>query len=100
VRIYNYDRARTILESDPDAVNRTFEKYVLFPMDAEGWYTPLVYAVTRGDAEMVRLLLERGADRNLRPPSGQTLPWMAAEGGRSKIVGLVEDGSGEDSEIG
>lgn len=94
------DRARTILDADPEAVNRAFGKYALYPMDAEGWYTPLVYAVTRGDAEMVRLLLERGADRSVRSPSGQTLPWIAAEGGRSKIVGHVEDGSAEDSAIG
>ena len=65
------ERARAILESDAGAVNRAFEKYVLFPMDAEGWYTPLVYAAGRGDAEMVRLLFEHGADSRLRSPQAR-----------------------------
>jgi ankyrin repeat protein len=82
-------RVRTILESDPEAVNRPFEKYGLFPLDAEGWFTPLVYAVGRGNMEMVQLLVERGADRAVRSPSGETLREIAAKAGHSELIELL-----------
>jgi ankyrin repeat protein len=88
-------RVRAILETDPEAVNRPFEKCGLFPLDAEGWFTPLVYAVERGNVEMVQLLLERGADRLVCSPSGETLREIAARGSHSKLVELLgSDSSG------
>ena len=45
-----------MLQDHPDAANRS----------GFGGFTPLMYAVLYGDANSVRLLLERGADPNLR----------------------------------
>lgn len=86
-------RARAILESEPEAANRPFEKYGLFPLGAEGWYTPLVYAVERGDAEMVQLLLEYGADRTVCSPSGETLHEVASRAGHGKVLELLRTDS-------
>jgi hypothetical protein len=66
------DRVQSILEEDPASLNRPFRDYELFPWDAEAWHTPLAYAVTRGREEIVRLLIERGADTTLRSPEGET----------------------------
>ena len=85
--------AQMILENDPEAVNRPFEKYGLFPLDAEGWFTPLVYAVERGNVEMVQLLLERGADALVCSPTGETLREIAARASHSKLIELLGDGS-------
>jgi len=83
------ERARAILASDPEVVNRAFEKYGVFPMDAEGWITPLVYAAGRGDAEMVRLLLDAGADATIRSPAGETVSEIAVKAGFPEIAGLL-----------
>src|ERR1700738_2018797 len=71
------DRLQGILEEDPASLNRPFREYGLFPWDAEGWHTPLAYAVMRGREGIVRLLMERGADATLRSPEGKTLSEIA-----------------------
>ncbi len=57
----NGDRkaASRLLQGHPEAVNRA----------GTGGATPLMYAVLYGDAETVRLLLQHGADANLRNQS-------------------------------
>jgi ankyrin repeat protein len=40
--------------------------------EVDGGMTPLLIAVYRGDEEMVRLLLQNGADPNLRPDPSDT----------------------------
>jgi ankyrin repeat protein len=82
-------RVRTILDSDPEAATRPFEEYGLFPLDAEGWFTPLVYAVGRGNIEMVKLLIERGAERAVHSPSGETLREIAVKAGHVELVKLL-----------
>jgi ankyrin repeat protein len=49
--------------------------------------TPLLYAVFRGDLEMVKLLLEGGADPNMPSDVGDTPLWHSSEHdfGLSKI---------------
>ena len=44
----------------------------LFYDDSGGWGTALDYACQRGNIEAVQLLLEHGADPNLRSPGGRT----------------------------
>ncbi len=76
------DRVTKIIEEEPASLNRPFRDYGLFPWDAEAWHTPLAYAVTRGgDGNMIRLLLERGADAMLRSPEGMTLRELAQKAG-------------------
>jgi hypothetical protein len=41
-------RTRTILQDDPGTLNRPFKEYPLYPIYAEDWYTPLVFAVDCG----------------------------------------------------
>ena len=55
------ERVLAILQQDPDAIRRSFQDYPLFPLYAEGWFTPLVFAVKFGQTDMVRLLLDQGA---------------------------------------
>jgi len=83
------DRVRTVLEEDPASLNRPFRDYGLFPWDAAAWHTPLAYAVTRGRAEIVALLIERGADKTLRSPEGQTLSEIAEQSGHKEIAQIL-----------
>jgi ankyrin repeat protein len=74
-------RIAAILAEDPAAIDRPFSAYPLFPMYAEGWYTPLAFAAVLGQEETVRLLLARGADGNVRAPDGRGLHQIAREKG-------------------
>jgi ankyrin repeat protein len=84
------DRVRSILEEDPASLHRPFGDYGLFPWDAEAWHTPLAYAVLRGREEIVRLLIERGADATLRSPAGATLSELARKAGHREIRLIIE----------
>lgn len=84
------DRATAILDADPAALNRAFHEYGIFPLDAEGWHTPLAYAAVRGREEMVRLLLERGADAAVQSPDGRTLGMIAQAAGHPEIAGILD----------
>jgi ankyrin repeat protein len=87
------DRVARILEEDPACLNRPFRDYGLFPWDAEDWYTPLAYAVTRGDEKISRLLLERGADATLRSLEGTTLREVAQKAGYGELVSILPEES-------
>jgi ankyrin repeat protein len=86
------ERVEVVLQEDPAALNRVFRDYGLFPWDAEAWHTPLVYAVTRGREQIVRLLIERGAVETLRSPEGETLSEIARKAGHREIA-LILDGA-------
>jgi len=58
-----------LLRQDPKVVNRK----------GPGGSTPLMYAVLYGDPDSVRLLLERGADPNLRNDGGATALMYAVD---------------------
>lgn len=61
--------------------------------DNEG-YTPLMEAVCRGRSDIVRLLLERGAEINTRTLGGYTALMFASKRGNIEIVRLlVEKGA-------
>jgi hypothetical protein len=85
-------RVQGVLEEDPVSLNRSFRDYGLFPWDAEAWHTPLAYAVTRGREEIVRLLIERGADATLRSPEGKTLSEIA-QNAAHQVIALILDGA-------
>ncbi len=84
------DRVAKVLEEDPASLNRPFRDYGLFPWDAEAWHTPLAYAVTRGDAKITRMLLERGADATLRSPEGTTLTEVAQKAGYRELASILD----------
>ncbi len=83
-------RARALLDQDPSAVNRV--------SDYGGYYlgsgAPIKNASAQGHLEIVRLLLERGADPNLPEegiaPDGHAL-YSAAANGHHEIVQLLLD---------
>jgi ankyrin repeat protein len=82
-------RVQTILQEDPEALNRLFRDYPLYPLYAEGWHTPLAFAVTRDKPDMVRFLLEREADHMVRSPEGLTLYEIAQEKGHQNIAEML-----------
>ena len=70
-----------LLTKDPQAGNRK----------GIGGSTPLMYAALYGDAEEVRLLLDSGADPNLRNDAGATaLMWAVNDSGPEKTRLLLE----------
>ena len=85
------DRLLSILEEDPDSLNRPFGDYGLFPWDAEAWHTPLAYAAMRGREEILRLMIERGADTTMRSPEGQTLSEIARKAGHEEIANILDE---------
>jgi uncharacterized protein len=84
-------RVHTILQEDPQALNRPFREYPLFPLYAEGWHTPLAFAVARDKPQMVRFLLERNADHTLRSPEGRTLYEIAQQQGHQVIADRLRE---------
>jgi ankyrin repeat protein len=52
--------------------------------------TPLMYACDNGQAEIVRLLLDRGASRKSKDSVGQTALDIAKKSGRTEIVALFK----------
>jgi ankyrin repeat protein len=89
------ERIRSILAEAADLVNCPFSGYPLYPLYAEGWYTPLVFAVVLGRVESVRVLLEQGADAALRTPDGRRLDELAQEKGNKQVAELLKQSSSE-----
>ena len=87
-------RILAILAEDPAQLNRPFRNYPLFPLYAEGWYTPLVFAVVQGRVESVRTLLSQGADATIRTPDSRTLYEFAREKGQEEIAALLKEALG------
>ena len=83
------ERVAAIVRDDSDALNRPFDKYPLYPLYAEGWHTPLAFAVTRGQAEVVRWLIDHGADATICSPEGQTLSQIAQTSGHAEIADML-----------
>jgi len=86
--IGDLDRVRELLDEDPSLANRVSE-YVTYYI---GSGAPLKNAAARGHIEIVKLLLERGADPNLREegiaPYGHAL-YSAVYNGHYEIAKLL-----------
>jgi ankyrin repeat protein len=83
-------RVQIILQEDPQTLNRPFHAYPLFPLYAEGWHTPLAFAVMRDKPRMVRCLLDRGADAGIRSAEGRTLYEIAKEKGYKEVAEMLK----------
>jgi ankyrin repeat protein len=86
------ERILTILREEPGALNRPFSSYPIYPLYAEGWYTPLASAVIGGHAETVKALLDYGADTSGRSPDGRGLYEIAREKGHEQVAALLKRG--------
>jgi ankyrin repeat protein len=86
--IGDLDRVKELLDEDPSLANRVSE-YVTYYI---GSGSPLKNAAARGHIEIVKLLLERGADPNLREegiaPHGHAL-YSAVYNGHYEIAKLL-----------
>jgi ankyrin repeat protein len=82
------DRVRELLDEDPSLANRVGDYATYYPSSG----SPLRNAATRGHMEIVKLLLERGADPNLREeeiaPKGYAL-YSAVYNGHYEIAKLL-----------
>ena len=57
----------------------------------DGGLTPLLWAIFRGDVDAVRLLLESGADPNVRPNPSDSPLWHAEDDfGLTEIAELLK----------
>jgi ankyrin repeat protein len=82
-------RVEQILESDPDALDRTLGETANLRGE-ESWCTPLVWAVGHNKPELVRLLLSRGA-KVIEAPDGETLLQAAIKNGFDEIAELLRE---------
>jgi ankyrin repeat protein len=89
VELGRIDRVEEILRDDPDALERAFAQYPLYPLYAEGWFTPLVFAVIIDKPEMVKFLVTQGANVGIPSPQGKTLRQLAEEKGSEAIAELL-----------
>jgi ankyrin repeat protein len=90
----NISRVRDLLDSDPSLIDQ---------MGADRSGTPLVHASGRGHLEMVRLLLERGANPNVpepgNAPHGRAL-YSAVYGRHFEVAKLLlEHGANPNQEV-
>jgi ankyrin repeat protein len=92
-------RVRELLNQDPSLVNRVSE-YVSYYV---GSGSPLKNAAARGHIEIVRLLLDRGADPNLREegiaPHGHALYAAVVSGHHAIAKLLLEHGAYPNPEV-
>jgi len=70
----------TLLEQRPETELNAVDEF---------GYTPLHLACDRGNIDIVRLLLEKGADRNLKDPDNLSPLELAKEAGRSDIEAML-----------
>ena len=95
----NLDRARELLDQDPALVNRLCD----YNSGYVGGGAPIKNAAARGRLEVVKLLLERGADPNLPEegiaPQGHALYSAAANGHYEVAKLLLEKGAHPNVEI-
>jgi len=97
--IGDFERVRDLLDEDPTLANRVSE-YVTY---YSGSGAPLRNAAAAGHLEIVKLLLERGADPNLPEegiaPHGHALYSAAANGYHEIVRLLLEHGAHPNPEV-
>jgi ankyrin repeat protein len=92
-------RVRELIDHDPSLVNQVSDYGSYYP----GCGAPIKNAAASGHLDIVRLLLERGADPNLPEegiaPQGHALYSAAANGHREVVILLLEYGAHPNVEV-
>ena len=88
----NLDRIAAILDKDPSRLEITLQDVLVAADEPRevGWITPLASAVERKQPGAVRLLLERGANANLKDTQGKRLLDIAKKESTAEIVNRLE----------
>lgn len=86
-------------EDDMAVVKKLFSQGNVNAKASQAGQTALMLAVSHGRQEMVRALLECGADVNIQDDEGSTALMCASEHGRSEIVKLLLETPGCDISI-
>ena len=90
-----YQIHKTALESDHEYALKLIDlKVDLNELDTDG-HTPLHWAVFRGDIDLVKLLLEAGANPNIFSADGVTPKWRARDFGLIEIDKLLGNFGGK-----
>lgn len=79
-----------IKADDVVAVQRLLEAGVDPNLDNKGAY-PLIVAVSRGNAEIVKLLIEHGSDVTIKMPTGETLIDFATSRQQFQVVEFLDE---------
>ena len=84
------DRLADLLDRHPEQMNIRFGEFRPHghPTDRD-WMTPLGFAIGNGRVDVVRLLLEQGADRSVRDASGRSYRDLAEEAGDEVVMSLL-----------
>jgi ankyrin repeat protein len=79
-----------VLRSDVEAIKQAIASGDNLN-EFDGGLTPLLWAIFRGDVDAVRLLLESGADPNVRPNPSDSPLWHAEDDfGLTEIAELLK----------
>jgi ankyrin repeat protein len=80
----NIDHLRRLLAADASAINA---------LSGDGFdnRTPLARAAELGGVELVRVLLDHGANPSLVDVNGGTALWFASERGHAPVVALLKE---------
>lgn len=92
IAIDDADRVRQLIAADPRLVERSFQEY-LDPIATsdEAWQTPLAAAALDSRDEIVGILLDAGANRDVANDRGQTLISILIEDGLTAMVDMLQD---------
>ena len=87
-------RIAEIVRREPEALERTMGEMVDVALQRydwmQAWWTPLAYAVARGNAGAARKLLDLGADPDVKDPDGRSLAGLVRESNDGEMKAIFD----------
>lgn len=88
------DRIRQVIGTDPSLLEITLKSHRdLDNSFNDDWMTPLAFAATRGQPEVVRTLLDLGANANIADDEGHTLRELCNKNASAEINAILDSTS-------